>query len=479
MRKMNKKAKNFKCQVFTPENYVKELLDSVDYNQNILNKTVLENSCGDGNILIEIVKRYIKESVRLNYSNKEIVAGLSKNIYGFEIDKKQYDKCIYNLNNVAYENGIQNVEWKIYNKDYLKSEIDIEFDFIIGNPPYITYSELSLKEREFIKENYNTCKCGKFDYCYAFIEHSIKSLSEEGKMSYLIPSSIFKTVFGNRLREYIKPYIYQIKDYTKEKIFDDVLIKSAIIVVDKKLNEKTFSYLDMSRNNKISIFKNRMQDKWIFSNKFNKGNQRFGDHFKVSHVIATLLNEAYVIKEENYNELNDYYQVKGINIEKEVVKDTATPRTKRYKKLEKIIFPYAYVNDKLLKFAEKDFRRLYPGAFKYLNEFRAQLEKRKSDNNAKWFEYGRTQALLDINCEKLLISTIVTEKIFVYNLEKECIPYAGMYISLKKKNKKYNLDYAKKILESEEFMNYVKKVGINISGSSLRITSKDIENFKF
>ena len=52
-------------------------------------------------------------------------------------------------------------------------------------------------------------------------------------------------------------------------------------------------------------------------------------------------------------------------------------------------------------------------------------------------------------------------------------------VYIKKKNKKYNLDYAKKILESEEFMDYVKKVGINISGSSLRITSKDIENFKF
>ena len=43
MKKKNKKTMNFKCQVFTPENYVKELLDSVDYNQNILNKTVLEN----------------------------------------------------------------------------------------------------------------------------------------------------------------------------------------------------------------------------------------------------------------------------------------------------------------------------------------------------------------------------------------------------------------------------------------------------
>ena len=41
------------------------------------------------------------------------------------------------------------------------------------------------------------------------------------------------------------------------------------------------------------------------------------------------------------------------------------------------------------------------------------------------------------------------------------------------------LDFAKRILESENFMDYVKKMGINISGSSLRITSKDIEEFNF
>lgn len=36
-----------------------------------------------------------------------------------------------------------------------------------------------------------------------------------------------------------------------------------------------------------------------------------------------------------------------------------------------------------------------------------------------------------------------------------------------------------KDLESENFMEYVKKMGINISGGSLRITSKDIENYRF
>ena len=41
------------------------------------------------------------------------------------------------------------------------------------------------------------------------------------------------------------------------------------------------------------------------------------------------------------------------------------------------------------------------------------------------------------------------------------------------------LEDAKEILESDEFMKYVEDVGIHISGTSLRITSKDIENYMF
>ena len=47
---------NKKCQVFTPENYVRELLDSVGYTHNLYGKKILENSCGDGNILVAVVQ---------------------------------------------------------------------------------------------------------------------------------------------------------------------------------------------------------------------------------------------------------------------------------------------------------------------------------------------------------------------------------------------------------------------------------------
>lgn len=47
--------------------------------------------------------------------------------------------------------------------------------------------------------------------------------------------------------------------------------------------------------------------------------------FKLQYVVATLLNEAYVLKEENYQEMNEFYCCNGKNIEKEVVRETATP----------------------------------------------------------------------------------------------------------------------------------------------------------
>ena len=83
---------NKKCQVFTPENYVIELLDSVGYTHNLYGKKILENSCGDGNILVAVVQRYIDDCKENGLSRTRIKNGLAKDIYGIEIDEEQYKK---------------------------------------------------------------------------------------------------------------------------------------------------------------------------------------------------------------------------------------------------------------------------------------------------------------------------------------------------------------------------------------------------
>lgn len=49
------------------------------------------------------------------------------------------------------------------------------------------------------------------------------------------------------------------------------------------------------------------------------GTRRFGDYFQVAHVVATLLNEAYVLKEENCQDINEFYCCNGKKIEKRLL----------------------------------------------------------------------------------------------------------------------------------------------------------------
>ena len=233
---------NTKCQVFTPPKNVKKLLDVVGYKHNLFGKKVAENSCGDGNILIQIVERYIIDSIKNGIYIDKIKKGLEDDIWASEIDKYHILNCKNRLDLITKEYGISNVSWNIFEGDFLKKNIINAFDFVIGNPPYITYQELDINSRFFIHKTFKTCSVGKFDYCYAFIEASLKSLNSTGKLAYLIPSNIFKNQFAANLRAYILPYLTDIYDYTKLKLFLGKLTASAIIVCDMKTSRHCLNY---------------------------------------------------------------------------------------------------------------------------------------------------------------------------------------------------------------------------------------------
>jgi predicted RNA methylase len=466
-------------QVFTPSNYVKELLDVVQYKNDLVGKKILENSCGDGNILEEVVLRYIKDCERKGFSKEKIEKNLESDIYGFEIDKEQFEKCKKRLNLVLRNKGLGRVKWSIFNKDFLKTKITKKFDYVVGNPPYITYRDLDNKDQEYLRKNFESCKKGKFDYCYAFIEKSIKCLNIKGKMSYLIPSSIFKTVFGEMVRNQMKPLIESIFDYTDVNIFSDALVKSAIIFLSEEKNMDSLKYIDFHNAREKHIKKEILGDKWIFKNFNLNCGKRFGDYFKVSNTVATLYNKAFVINLEEFVSKEKVYVKGELKIEKNVLMSTDSPRAERLGRKEKIIFPYLIKRGKIQRYVNESFEDKYPFTVEYLMQYRDKLDNRKIDNNCKWFEYGRSQALNSILQDKLLISTIISSSVCIYELKKRCIPYAGLYIVKKEDNMEISLLEAKRVLEDERFMLYIKNVGIPINGSSVRITAKDIENYVF
>ena len=106
------------CKIFTPEEYVEELLNAVEYREHLYGQSVLENSCGDGNILMGVVRRYILSCRADGRTDEEIRRGLERDICGMELEEKHAAKCRENLQAVATQLGIGEVKWNIIEGNY-------------------------------------------------------------------------------------------------------------------------------------------------------------------------------------------------------------------------------------------------------------------------------------------------------------------------------------------------------------------------
>lgn len=459
---------DIRCQQFTSEEIANEMLDFLGYRQNLYGRTLLENSCGEGNILCLAVERYIQDAFAQGYQSDNIVLGLERDIYGAEIVEKTYQKCIENLDSIAMRYGLGKIQWKIFHGDILACPFTIKFDYIIGNPPYISYRNLEKEVREYIKKEYSTCEKGKPDYCYAFIENAIQYLALNGKMVYLIPNSIYKNVYAQDLRNLILQYIEEIRDYPNRKLFNNAMTSSAIMLLRKGQYVQNLQYDNVPNNEHVVIDKKNLSGKWIFDGiNIHQDEVRFGNFFKASMAIATQRNGVFVI---------DEHTKRKRNIERGALRPAVSPRNQKYGNKEYIIFPYMVRNNRVINYSDEDFKKKYPGAYIYLKENKEELEKRDADKSAKWFEFGRSQALQNMNKPKLLVSTVVTNEVNVYDVSSRAVPYAGIYII---SDNEYNLEIARRILESDSFLQYIKGIGTPASGKSLRITANDINNFKF
>lgn len=468
------------CQIPTPIEYARTMLDYAGYRKGLYGKRILENSCGEGNVLCEIVIRYIEDAIGLGYPNTAIVQGLENDIEGIEIDNYKVAICIDNLNCILKKYGIGKVRWNIHHSDYLKL-IDKKFDYIIGNPPYITYHDMDESQRKYLKEKFVSCKRGRFDYCYAFIEKSLNSLKNDGILVYLVPYSIIKNKFASALREILKPYVCQIYDYSGIKIFHDAITSSIILVCKKQKIDENIQYFSVKKKIGQKYNRNTLTGKWSFSIENGEKGKRFGDYFEVCNSVATLLNEAFLL--EDYEESEHYILLDGHKIEKEITYPAiSTKSINKSKKNEKkellIIFPYCYKNGKLRRYDQKEFQIKFPGTYMYLNNYREKLDKRKKDKNAKWFEYGRSQALKRVFGKKLVMPMVITNNVKAHYGTSKAIPYAGYFIKCQH-GSKLKLSDAKKILESKDFFDYVKKRGTPTTTTSYRISVNDIIEYRF
>lgn len=467
--------------VYTPLTVITTILDFINYNSSlcIINKKIVDPSCGDGQFLLEIVRRMIK------YLNTSVLEQNLYNVYGYDIDENSVKQCITNLNNLLKENNIQlKINWNIKCQDYLKNEIVEVFYYIVGNPPYVRIQNLELEYRKFIKENFIFCSKGNTDIYIAFYERSINLLDISGKCCFVTPNSYLFNKCALDFRTYLKSnkLLVKIINYDDVQLFDNVTTYCAITLIDKSQSKNEFEYI---KNNAITNISYNILDDNLISNSFNNSNTLLKDIINIHVGITTLYDKGYifdVIKEENNcYVVNTPVGIRNIEVDIcfNILKVSKLKNENDVIQNNRVIlFPYVNVKGKYILVEEIIMKNNYPNAYNYLLEIKSILDKRDNGkiNKSGWYAYSRNQGLNTVLGKKLIFSPMNISPNFIKVENPNTLVYSGYYIKLKD-NVNFTYDELLKILNSQEMLDYMNNKAKPLKGGWRMYNKTLIENF--
>jgi len=237
-------------------------------------KDILEPSFGSGQFIDIIIKLSKK----------------TNNIVGIELFKELFDsvKNHYSKN--------KNID--LINIDFLIWNTDKQFDLVIGNPPYF---EFILDPKQ--KKNYSEIISGRVNIYSIFIFKSIQLLKPNGKLIFVIPTSLLSSKFFEKIRFYIHKTC-NIDDITilGSKNFNDAL-QSTMILKIIKLSEQNIS------NDKFIVkFSNTIvfSDKYIDTNKLIK-NKKFICDYNLNVKTGNIVWNQHKSKLSNKKKNKNYF----------------------------------------------------------------------------------------------------------------------------------------------------------------------------
>ena len=496
---------------FTPDYIIEFIINEIQPNENEIN---LDPSCGCGAFLVGLTEYY------KNKFNKSVVKIVKENIYGSDILAYNIHRTKLILSIYALQNGeiLQESDFNLYQQDSLKTNWELQFDNIVGNPPYVKFQDLTDENRAYLVKNWTTVEGGTFNLYFAFFELGYKLLNPTGKLGYITPNNYFTSIAGESIRKYFqqKKCITRIIDFSHKKVFD-AQTYTAITFLNKKENEAiTYDrikegyspeeYLPIA-NGSLNYLKDLNCKKWRLLKKDEQKNiikietigTPIGKLFDICVGIATLKDEIFFI--DGSCQRNGYYikntDLGSFEIEKEATKSVyKISDFSNQEELEnnqrKIIFPYTINKGVAKPISEMDFKNKYPKCYAYLLTEKENLLARDKGKIKydPFFVWGRTQGLTKIG-KKILNPTFSKLPRFLLVEEEVSFFTNGYGIFFKVQStanamfmndenlisKIENIDIVQKILNSYLMHYYISKTSISIEGGYPCYQKNFIENF--
>ena len=476
-------------QVYTPEHIVDKILDLIDFQgPQVLGKAILDPSCGDGQFLVRIVDRIIKEA-----PSEEIEHYLSF-VYGWDIDPAAVDACVANLNKLIEPFEIS-VNWNISVCDALEHGLDSsrngknpKFAYIVGNPPYIRIQHLDEDRRRFIQNNFNFCRRGSTDIYIAFIELSLSLISTTGLVGLITPNTFLYTDAADILRQFLRNNftIRHITNYGTIQVFENATTYSAITILSLSKStsfiyeEALTSYDSISKKFDTTSLPVTGGWKLSASKDISETGTRLKDICSIHVGLTTLCDKAYFF---SINAIDDQFVIANTRLLGKVKMEAGILRpiikASKYKHHDQqldefALFPYREVDGENKIIPESDLRREFPLAYGYLRRIKHILDMRDNGkfNPVSWYAYGRTQGINLPKRKKILFSPMNKYPNFVLNSRDDVLFYSGYCIITD-----YDPDSMLRQLNSDEMYDYISIASRDFRGGWKAYNKTVLQNF--
>lgn len=205
---------------FTPPTTIMRNIDALKkYMKNV--KNVLEPSCGSCEYITALN----------NTHDNLIITGIEYNNTIFESIKSLSDDNI-----------------SLHNEDYLTYPIENKYDLILGNPPYYV-----MKKKD-VEPCYYDYFDGRPNIFILFIIKSLKLLSDNGILSFILPKNFLNCLYYDKTRNYINSN-FQILDIIEcNDNYLDTKQETIIIIIQKSIGKQIKNEKYCLNNDKYTIF---------------------------------------------------------------------------------------------------------------------------------------------------------------------------------------------------------------------------------
>ncbi len=229
--------------IFTRSEVVDFILDLVGYTKDQLlhKKRILEPSFGDGDFLLPIVDRLLT-SWQVSGGEGDALDDLGDAIRAVEIHRETFYSTYAAVVALLRQKGVVaqtatalSDRW-LLRGDFLLAPLEGQFDFVVGNPPYVRQELIQAPLLAEYRGRYQTMY-DRADLYIPFIERSLLALLKGGSLGFICADRWMKNRYGGPLRSLVAEQ-FHLKIYVDmvdtPAFHSDVIAYPAITIISRE-----------------------------------------------------------------------------------------------------------------------------------------------------------------------------------------------------------------------------------------------------